>query len=85
MRRRLEKGACYHQPCFGVREFPANFRKWEGGEIETAYRAQTRDLGLMLYDMDYTDAENITPMFFRASLVNGVLQIPAPGSTEVLR
>jgi CRISPR-associated protein Cas5d len=33
MRRRLEKGQCYHQPCFGCREFPAHFKRWEGGEI----------------------------------------------------
>lgn len=73
MRRRLEKGQCYHQPCFGTREFPAHFKKWEGGEIPTAYPSQTTDLGFMLYDMDYTDSKNITPMFFKAQLQNGVL------------
>ena len=46
MRRRLEKGQCYHQPCFGVREFPAQFRLWPGGEIPTT--GETRDMGLML-------------------------------------
>ena len=25
MKRRLEKGQCFHQPCFGTREFPARF------------------------------------------------------------
>ena len=85
MRRRLEKGQCYHQPCFGCREFPASFRKWESGEICTAYQDETRDLGLMLYDMDYSDPENISPMFFRARLENGVLHIPTPDSGEVLR
>lgn len=83
MRRRLEKGQCYHQPCFGVREFSAQFRPWPGGEIPTT--GETRDLGLMLYDMDYSDSQNITPMFFRAALENGVLHVPAPGSSEVLR
>ena len=34
-RRRLERGQCYHQPCFGCREFPANFRPWEGGPVPT--------------------------------------------------
>ena len=75
MRRRLEKGQCYHQPCFGVREFPANFRRWEGGEIVTAYPNEERNLGLMLYDFDYSDPANIAPMFFRASLKNGVLDL----------
>lgn len=83
MRRRLEKGQCYHQPCFGVREFPAQFRLWPGGEIPTT--GETRDMGLMLYDMDYSDLRNITPMFFRAALENGVLNVPAPESPEVLR
>ncbi len=85
MKRRLEKGQCYHQPCFGTREFPANFRLWEGGEIKTAYPEGEKDLGLMLYDMDYSDKNNITPMFFRAKLVRGVLLVPAEGGKEVLR
>ena len=85
MRRRLEKGQCYSQPCFGCREFPASFKKWEGGDIKTADPEGDRDLGLMLYDLDYSDPENITPMFFRARLENGVLSVPPVGSPEVLR
>ena len=75
MRRRLEKGQCYHQPCFGTREFPAHFRAWQGGEPETAYPDSDRELGYMLYDMDYTDPENIRPQFFRAKLKRGVLEL----------
>lgn len=75
MRRRLEKGQCYHQPCFGCREFPANFRKWEGGEIVTAYSDGEKDLGFMLFDMNFTDPDNITPKFFRAKLKRGVLDL----------
>lgn len=75
IRRRLEKGQCYHQPCFGCREFPAYFRKWEGGEIVTAYPDEERDLGFMLFDLDYSNPENITPMFFRAKLQNGVIDL----------
>lgn len=85
IRRRLEKGQCYHQPCFGCREFPAHFKKWEGGEIVTAYPNEDQDLGLMLYDMDYSDPRNITPMFFRGRLQKGVLNVPEPESREVLR
>ena len=29
----------------------------------------------MLYDMDYSDPRNIKPMFFRAVLKNGVLDL----------
>lgn len=85
MRRRLEKGQCYHQPCFGCREFPAQFRRWDDGAVPTVYQGENRDLGLMLYDMDYSDPENISPMFFRARLENGILRVPAPDSGEVLR
>lgn len=75
MHRRLQKGQCYHQPCLGTREFPARFRAWEGGVPQTAYPTQERELGVMLYDMDYSDPENIRPQFFRAKLVNGVLDV----------
>lgn len=75
LRRRLEKGQCYHQPYFGMREFPAHFRAWKGGEPATAYPDKDRELGLMLYDMDYSDPENIRPQFFRAELKRGVLDI----------
>ena len=75
VRRRLSRGQCFHQPCFGVREFPANFRAWADGPIPTAYPDEARDLGFMLYDMDYSNPENITPMFFRAQLLNGVLDV----------
>ena len=44
-----------------------------------------RDLGFMLYDLDYSDPENITPMFFRARMVDGVIQVPRPDSVEVKR
>ncbi len=74
-RRRAQKGQCYHYPCLGTREFPANFRLWEGGEIRTAYPDSEKSLGLMLYDMDYTDGKDITPMFFRAIMKNGVINL----------
>jgi len=82
MKRRLNKGQFYHQPCFGTREFPAHFRQWDGGNIVTAYPDETRDLGFMLFDMDYSNIENITPMFFRAKMENGVIEI---GNCEVFR
>ena len=74
-RRRAQNGQCYHQPCFGMREFPAAFRLWEGGEIPTAYPGSEKDLGFMLYDMDYSYPADIKPMFFRAVLKNGVLDL----------
>lgn len=73
--RRLRRGECYHMPYFGCREFPANFEFYEGEQIETAYSDQEKDLGYMLYDLDYTDPQDIQPMFFRAVLRSGVLEV----------
>lgn len=69
--RRMERGQCFHTPYFGCREFPAAFRRWPGGPVPAI--DETRDLGLMLYDFDYIDPQNITPTYFRARLEHGVL------------
>lgn len=75
LKRRIEKGQCYHRPYFGCREFPVQFQMWEEKDIPTAYPNETRNLGFMLFDMDYHDPQNIRPMFFRAKLENGVLDL----------
>ncbi len=79
--RRMRKGQCYHQPCFGCREFPANFRLLEGDMPEAGLNGE-KDLGYMLYDMDFTDPENIKPMFFRAVMRHGIIDLSA---CEVVR
>ena len=73
LRRRLSKGQCYHMPYLGCREFPARFREWQGGEIPAV--DLTQDLGWMLFDMDYSDPQDIRPKFFRAKLEHGVLDL----------
>lgn len=83
MRRRVEKGQFYHQPCFGVREFPAQFKPCEELPPCPEELAGEKDLGWMLLDLDYSDRENITPRFFRAVLRDGVLEVPPMYSQEV--
>ena len=73
VKRRLRSGQAYMQPYLGCRECTAHFRLWEGGDIPTI--DETRDLGYMLYDMEYSDPENIQPMFFRAQMVHGVIDL----------
>lgn len=73
LKRRLNQGRCYNQPCFGCREFPAYFRAWEAGDVPAV--PVTQDLGRMLYDMDYSNPENIKPQFFEAKMVNGVIDV----------
>lgn len=75
IKRRLKKGQCYHNPYLGCREFPAKFRLYEFETVPTAYANVEKDLGYMLYDMDYRDLNDIKPMFFRAVLKNGVLDL----------
>lgn len=72
--RRMRTGQCYHTPCFGCREFPANFRLIEDDSVKTGYSGE-QDLGFMLYDMDFSDPENIYPIFFRAKMVDGVINL----------
>ena len=85
MRRRLQKGQFYHQPCFGCREFPAQFRLCEEIPPCPGELRGERDLGWMLYDMEYTDPEHISPMFFRGILRAGVLEVPPRDAEEVRR
>lgn len=73
--RRLEKGQCFHNPYFGCREFPAVFKPWASDEEPQGFEQGTRDLGFMLYDMNYSNPKDIKPMFFRAMLENGVLDL----------
>ena len=85
VKRRIQRGQSYHQPCFGCREFPAHFR-W-CGEIPACPEELKgeRDLGWMLYDLDYSDPRQITPLFFRGVLRDGVLEVPPWDSEEVRR
>ena len=74
--RRARQGQCFHRPYFGCREFPVQFELLEETETPTGYysEAGSRDLGWMLKDLDYTD--NWRPQFFRATMVNGVVEVP---------
>lgn len=81
--RRLAKGQVFQRPYLGCREFPAFVAPI--GEIPPSPLANSeegnRDLGWMLYDMDYDDG--CQPMFFRAEMKNGVVEVPARDSDEV--
>lgn len=83
MRRRVEKGQFFHAPCLGVREFPANFKPCTQLPPCPEELKGEKDLGWMLLDMDYSDPENITPHFFRATLRDGVLEVPSMYDEEV--
>ena len=73
--RRLRRGECYHTPYFGCREFPAKFELYESDDVTTEYKGMERELGYMFYDFDYSNPEDIQPLFFRAVLKDGVLDV----------
>ncbi|ERJ18001.1 CRISPR-associated protein [Salinisphaera shabanensis E1L3A] len=75
--RRARQGQCFHMPCLGTREFPAAFQLVESDdampEVDTALAGE-RQFGLMLHDIDFANGK--TPRFFRASMVDGVIEVP---------
>lgn len=72
-RRRLEKGQHFHQPYFGCRECIADVLPWDGSKEPIN---DTRELGLMLHDIEYRPQFN-RAVFFEARLEQGVLYVPA--------
>jgi len=70
--RRMRKGQCFHHPYFGCREFPVQFEYIEG-EIPKSELIGKKDLGLMLWDIDF--AREMTPVFFLAEMNDGVIDI----------
>lgn len=81
--RRAGKGQCVNQPYLGCREFAAAFRLVAEPQDERAPIADTHDLGFMLHDMDFANAADPQPRFFRARLERGVVAVPAGDSEEV--
>lgn len=92
--RRAERGQCFHQPCLGTREFAAHFELIPPGAPLPDRHDDTRnaehgfgtprDLGFMLWDIDHSSPGRPS-LFYRASLRDGVMEIPGPDSPEVRR
>ena len=88
--RRASQGQCFTQPYLGTRECSASFRLVDA-EKETLSPALSeqdggnRELGIMLYDMDFSKPKNIQAMFYRAEMKNGVIVVPPVNSEEILR
>ena len=88
--RRASKGQCFNQPYLGTREFSSSFRLVNPEEeILTSPISEeqggTKDLGIMLYDLDFTNEKDIQPMFYRPQMKNGVIIVPTLNSEEILR
>ena len=88
--RRAEQGQCFTQPYLGTREFSASFRLVNPNTDElcsalTAEQGGNRDLGIMLYDMDFSNPKDIQALFYRAEMKEGVIIVPPLDSEEILR
>lgn len=91
-RRRVEKGQHFHQPYFGCREFIADVAPAPPADDGDAQPVDdTRDLGLMLWDIDFqTDRKGNPenrPLFFSAKLDRGIVEVPrdAEGAEATVR
>jgi CRISPR-associated protein Cas5, Dvulg subtype len=73
-RRRVTRGACFHQPYLGTREFSADF----GDPDETTPIRHTEDLGIMLHTVHHETNPKVME-WFTARLDNGVLHVPERG------
>ena len=90
--RRAKKGQWFHKPYLGCREFAADVELINPTTNFVKPIEETRDLGWMLYDMDYpdpkdikTDPKDIKPMFFHAQMTDGVIHVPDRDSDKVKR
>jgi CRISPR-associated protein Cas5d len=83
--RRLRRGQHYHAPYLGTREFGAKVTLIEDAPIPPSALTGSRDLGYMLYDLDFSDPDDIKPIFFRAVLEDGVLDVRAARSGVMVR
>lgn len=83
--RRARKGQCFNQPYLGCREFSAAFRMVNLQTEPTVWPdecrtrdlgfGERRDLGWMLYDMDFSGPADIKPQFFHAFIENGIIDL----------
>lgn len=83
--RRARKGQCVNQPYLGCREFATRWRLVDNLAAEPRPIAETRDLGWMLHDLDFTDPADPQAHFFRAQMTAGVIDVPPLDGQEVAR
>lgn len=71
--RRAKKGQCFNRPYLGCREFSCHFRLVKPETEPCNPIDETRDLGWMLYDMDFSNPAEPMPAFFKARIEKGVI------------
>ena len=83
---RATKGQCFTQPYLGCREFSCSFEYIPRGQEQGSPIDESRDLGIMLFDMDFEKGLQCPPpLFFHAQMEHGVIEVPHKSSKEILR
>ena len=83
---RATKGQCFTQPYLGCREFSCSFEYVPLGQEQGSPIDESRDLGIMLFDMDFEKRSLCPPpLFFHAQMEHGVIEVPHKSSKEILR
>lgn len=77
--RRAVKGQWVNQPYLGCREFAARVRLCDPAEPGPRPIDESRDLGWMLFDLDFGNPDDPKPTFFRARMQRGVIEVDAGG------
>ena len=80
--RRADAGQVVNQPYLGCREFAARFRLLRSLEGEPPPIDETRDLGWMLHDLDFSTPDDPQPVFFRAQMKAGVIDVAPIGGAR---
>ena len=80
--RRAQNGQWVNQPYLGCREFDARVRWVPDTTREPAPISETRDLGWMLHDLDFSNPEDPQPVFFRAQMNAGVVEVGVQGAAR---
>lgn len=80
--RRATQGQCVNQPYLGCREFAARVRLVSDLATEPPPIDDTRDLGWMLYDLDFRNPNDPQPLFFKAAMNQGVIEVDAQATVQ---
>ncbi len=80
--RRAEHGQWVNQPYLGCREFAARVRLVTHPADEPAPIAESRELGWMLHDLDFSNPDDPQPVFFRAVMNDGRIEVHTDGAAR---
>ena len=86
--RRARKGQCFNQPYLGCREFSCHFRLVDdpvATSVQFPPIDESRDLGFMLYDIEFSAPDGLQAAFFSARMDKGSILVPTWESDEVRR